>query len=177
MGLFDRLKRQRDPDEVLEELGQHLIEQAPSGFAMLWARCFMVNGVPDVTLFVQACNGKATDEPLALSAGQESELKARFTEHWQACKSAEPEPWTGAALTISGDGDMDAGFSHDPVTGARLDELKQKWERKFLPGVPGSPPPPLVQPAINDTLKGLLETALNELEAKTSGHDALWHIR
>lgn len=177
MGLFDRLKRQRDPDEVLEELGQHLIEQAPSGFAMLWARCFMVNGVPDVTLFVQASEATATAEPLALSAGQEKELKARFTDYWQACKSVEPEPWTSAALTISGEGDMDAGFSHEPVDFARLEELKRKWEARFLPGNSTGARSSAVQPAISDTLKGVLEAALNELEAKTSGHDALWHIR
>lgn len=177
MGLFDRFKRQRDPDEILEEVGQHLIKQAPSGFAVLWARCFMVNGSPDVTLFVQASESNPAVAPLALSPAQDKELRTRFTELWQAGKAAGPDPWTSAAFTISGEGDMDAGFSHEAVAAERVEELKQKWERKFLPGASGSASPPLFQPAINDVLKSLLETGLNELAAKASAHDALWQIR
>ena len=177
MGLFDRFKRQRDPDELLEEIGQHLIEQAPSGFSTLWARCFIVNGSADVALFVQASEGKATVEPLALTAGQEQELKARFTELWQVCKSAEPEPWSSAALTISGEGDMDAGFSHEAVDSARLDELKRKWEDKFLPGNPAPARGSAVQPVVNDALKDDLETAFSELKARNEAADQVFNLR
>jgi hypothetical protein len=176
MGLFDRFKRQRDPDELEEELGRLLVELAPHGFAMLWARCFMLNGTPDVTLFIQTSGSNPAAIPLALTDLQVEEVAAKVADLWQACKAARPEPWTSAAFTISGEGEMETGFSYEPVTASRLDEFKQKWERRFLPGGSGATPPSLPQPAINEPLKILLDTALSELKAKSAALDELCQL-
>lgn len=72
---------------------------------------------------------------------------------------------------------MDAGFSHEAVDSARLDELKRKWEAKFLPGDPAPANDSAAQPFMRLDLAELLEKAFSELKARNEVADQVFNLR
>lgn len=177
MGIFDRFKRQRGPDDLISEIGRHLLERMPADFSVCWAHGFMVNGSLEMSLIIKFSENDSAAKRIVLDSEQARELQNLFLPLWQACKAAWPEPWTVATFIIGGDGSLESEFAYELLSADSLAAFRQKWEQKFLPPNCAPLPPPLVKPPIDDALSGKLEIALRELEAKTSGHDLLWQIQ